>query len=324
MFCPRCNTELSDSASICSQCGLPVSATSPLQPWTSTFSYLPSGAPQWPTTASPQTPYYAAGNTQRTNTNVSVASHDELEPDRPRRKPGSLSLPTVLLLLFVSILVGGGLSYGAIALQNRANGPQQPTRLISLTPAATTTPGAQSPTPGTLSPTPGTTGDQLPTPLSFQHGVSPDLGFSIQFPTGWIQDKTQQGSNGNKDIAFHPSTQLPVTLFIAQISAANSAQVTSTTDINTSNIDGFGTNSNLPSPQVLTNTPTTRTIGGATWDEEDAVFTPTSGTAIHVVSLAVKHSVYYYNILFFAPTSAYDEAMAKYYTKMLDTFQFTA
>jgi len=235
-----------------------------------------------------------------------------------------LSLPTVLLLLFVSILVGGGLSYGAVALQNRLNGSQQPTRVISLTPAATTTPGAQSPTPGTQSPTPGTTGDQLPTPLSFQRGVSPDLGFSIQFPTGWVQDKPQQGTNGNKDIAFHPSTRLLVTLFIAQISAANSAQITSTTDINTANIQGFGTNSNLPSPQMLTNTPTSRTIGGVTWDEEDAVFTPTSGTAIHVVSLAVKHTVYYYNILYFAPSSAYDEAMAKYYTKMLDSFQFTS
>lgn len=323
MFCPRCNTELSDSATICSQCGSPVSATSPLQTRTSTFSYLPVGAPQWPTTASPQMPYNIAGQTQRTNTHDPVASRDELEPDRPRRKPGSLGLPTVLLLLFVSILVGGGLSYGAVALQNRANG-SQPTHVISLTPAATTTPGTQSTTPGTQSPTPGATGDQLPTPLSFQHGVSPDLGFSIQFPTGWIQDKTQQGTNGNKDIAFHPSTQLLVTLFIAQISAANSAQITSTVDINTGNIQGFGTNSNLPSPQMLTNTPTSRKVGGVTWDEEDAVFTPTSGSAIHVVSLAVKHTVYYYNILFFAPTSAYDEAMAKYYTKMLDSFQFTA
>jgi zinc-ribbon domain len=321
MFCPRCNTELSDSATICSQCGSPVSATSLLQSRTSTFSYLPVGTPQWPTTASAPLPYKVATQTAYDPDD----SLDEWEPDGParKRKPGSLSLPAVLLLLFVSILVGGGLSYGAVALQNRANG-SQPTHVISLTHAATATPGTQSPTPGTQSPTPGVTGDQLPTPLSFQHGVSPDLGFSIQFPAGWIQDKTLQGSNGNKDISFHPSTQLLVTLFIAQISAANSAQITSTIDINTGNIQGFGTNSNLPSPQMLTNTPTSRKVGGVTWDEEDVVFTPTSGSAIHVVSLAVKHTVYYYNILFFAPTSTYDEAMAKYYSKMLDSFQFTS
>ncbi len=321
MFCPRCNTELSDSATICSQCGSSVSATSSLQPRISAFSYLPAGAPQWPATASAPLPYKIATQIEYDPDD----SFQELEPDGParKRKAGSLSLPAVLLLLFASILVGGGLSYGAVALQNRANG-SQPTRVISLTPVATTTPGALSPTPGTLSPTPGATGDQLPTPLSFQQGVSPDLGFSIQFPTGWVQDKTLQGSNGNKDIAFHPSTQLLVTLFIAQISAANSAQITSTVDINTGNIQGFGTNSNLPSPQMLTNTPTSRKVGGITWDEEDAVFTPTSGSAIHVVSLAVKHTVYYYNILFFAPTTTYDEAMTKYYTKMLDSFKFTS
>ena len=319
MLCPRCNTELSDSASVCSQCGSPVFAAAAVQTQAPAFSYLPPGAPRWPTTASPQIPYTLAGQTQRTYTSAPPGSRDkdELEPERPRRKPGALSVPFVLLLLFASILVGGGLSYGALALQNLNNSPQQQTRVIPLTPVATTTPGAQSSTPTT-------TGDQLPTPGSFQRAVSTELGFSMQFPSGWVQDKTQQISNGNKNIVFHPSTQLPVTLLIAQISAANSAQATGTAEINTANIQGFGSANSLPSPQVLTNTPTTRTIGGVSWDEEDAVFAPSGGLSIHVVSLAVKHNVYYYNILYFAPTSAYDEAMAKYYTKMLDSFQFTS
>lgn len=146
----------------------------------------------------------------------------------------------------------------------------------------------------------------------------------MKFPSGWIQEKTQQGSNGNKDIAFHPSTQLPVSMIVLQISAANSAQITNASDINTANIQEFGTANSLSSPQISTNTPTTRTIGGVTWAEEDAVFTTSSGTAYHVVSLTAKHKVYYYNILYFAPSTAYDEAMAKYYSKMLDSFQFTS
>lgn len=154
--------------------------------------------------------------------------------------------------------------------------------------------------------------------------MSTDLGFSIQFPSGWVQDKTQQATNGNKNIVFHPSTQLPVTLFIAQISASNSARASSTNDINTANIQGFGTVNSLPTPQVLTNTPTSRKVGGVTWNEEDAVFGTSSTNSLHVVSLAVKHNVYYYNILFFAPTTSYDEAMTKYYSKMLDSFQFTS
>jgi hypothetical protein len=245
----------------------------------------------------------------------------ELESDRPgrKRKPGSLSLPAVLLLLFASILVGGGLSYGAVALQNRANGSQQSAGAISLTPVAKTTP-----TPGAQSSTPTPTGNQLPTPLAFQQGVSSDLGISIQFPAGWTQGKVQQSTSGDKDIAFRPSTQIPVTLFILQISAANSAQLSNTNDINTGLINSFGTNSNLPSPQILTNTPTNRTIGGVSWDEEDALFVPTQASSLHVASLAVKHTVYYYEILFYAPSSAYDEAMSKYYSKMLDSFKFTS
>jgi hypothetical protein len=244
-----------------------------------------------------------------------------LEPGGParKRKPGSLSLPVVLLLIFVSILIGGGLAYGSLALQNRANGSQQPTRPISLTPVAKTTP-----TPGAQSSTPTPTGNQLPTPLSFQQAISPDLKISIQYPAGWTQGQIQQSSNGNKDIAFRPSTQIPVTLFILQISAANSAQLSSTSDINTGLINSFGTNSNLSSPQMLTNTPTNRTIGGVSWDEQDAVFGANTTSSLHVASLAVKHTIYYYEILFYAPTSAYDEAMSKYYTKMLDSFKFTA
>lgn len=317
MLCPRCNTELPDSASVCSQCGSPVFASAPVQ--TLTFSYLPPGAPRWPTTASPQTLFTLSGQTRTAPISVAPGPRDNerLEPERPRRRRGSLSIPFAVLLLFASILVGGGLTYGALALQKLNNGPQQPARVISLTPAAQTTPGATS-----ASPT--TTGNQFPTPASFQRAVSTELGFSIQFPSDWVQDKTQQISNGNKNIVFHPSAQLPVTLLIAQISAANSAQATGTAEINSANIQGFGTANNLPSPQVLTNTPTTRSVGGVSWDEEDAVFAPSGGLSVHVVSLAVKHKVYYYNIVYFAPTSSYDEAMTKYYTTMLDSFQFTS
>jgi hypothetical protein len=233
------------------------------------------------------------------------------------------------LLVVASILVGGGLTYGVLALQSIGKSPQQ-TRVIQVTPVpsataapATTPTLTPSLTPG-ASPTTGTNGNQLPTPISFQRGVSTDLGISLQFPSGWVQEKTQQGSNGNKDIAFHPTTQLPVSMIILQISAANSAQITNISDINNANIQEFGSANSLPSPQISTNTPTSRVIGGATWVEEDAVFTTSSGLAIHVVSLSVKHNVYYYNILFFAPSSSYDEAMAKYYKKMLDTFQFTS
>lgn len=139
MLCPRCNTELPDSASICSQCGSPIFAAAPMQPQVSSFSYLPSGTPPWPTTASGQLPFPLAGQTPRTYNGTPLATSDMAEAERPKRKSGSLSWPAVLLVLFASVLVGGGLSFGALALQNRGNSPQQ-LPAISLTHPATLLP----------------------------------------------------------------------------------------------------------------------------------------------------------------------------------------
>jgi hypothetical protein len=148
----------------------------------------------------------------------------------------------------------------------------------------------------------------------------------MQYPSDWIQDTPQSSPAGNKAIAFHPPTQaqLPVFLSVGEISTANSATVKSTAEVNQANTDGFGSSNNLLNPQPVTTTPKQRTIGSASWDEQDTLYTTGNGTAIHLVTLTVKHSKNYYNILFFAPSSVFDEAMTKYYTQMLNTFTFTA
>ena len=75
---------------------------------------------------------------------------------------------------------------------------------------------------------------------------------------------------------------------------------------------------------MLTDTPKQRSIGGITWDEQDATYSTSNGDVIHIASISVKHNKTYYNILYYAPTSVYDEAVQKYYTQMLNTFKFTA
>src|SRR5689334_5228348 len=52
MNCPRCGTDLPDSATFCHKCGSSFPATS--------FSYLPEGTPAWPTKV-PQNFSYTAG-----------------------------------------------------------------------------------------------------------------------------------------------------------------------------------------------------------------------------------------------------------------------
>lgn len=146
----------------------------------------------------------------------------------------------------------------------------------------------------------------------------------MQYPSDWVEDQLQQTTSGNLSIAFHPQRQLPVYFRVGEISATNSASVPSTSVVNQVNIDNFGSNNNLTNAQTLTNTPQQRTIGGMTWDEQDTMFTASDGSLIHVVSLTVKHNKNYYNILYFAPSNVYDEAVQKYYGQMLNTFKFTS
>src|SRR5579864_1140336 len=212
MFCPRCHTELPDAAYACSQCGMVVSPSvqvgqssttatpetpaSLYQP--TSFSYLPAGTPQWPAVVPQhiwQMPYDQA-QSQPGQLSSEVAA------EKLTARKNSLSAPTVLLLFFVSILVGGGLTYGLLALGRGNTQPTPPLTLhVSSTPAASATPGSITPTP--------TTTNQLPTPTSFltlSTNVANDVGISVKYPSSWAIDPPQKSSQSTY-LDLHPSPQ---------------------------------------------------------------------------------------------------------------------
>lgn len=309
MNCPRCNTELPDSAVFCVQCG------STIRP--ATFSYLPTGVPAWPTEQLKGT-HYTNGAPSESNLFVIQSEAGSVESSNATvPKKNRLGIPAIIGLFFLSILIGGGLTFGILYLngQRLSFGPQPTLKLLKLP-----TPGTSS-TAVSLTPTPQ--GNQLPTPTAFQSATNKDLGISLQFPSDWIQDPAQKTTSGNTSVSYHPQQNLPVSMFIARLSSSVSAQVTDTNEVNQANIQGFGTNNNLLNFKALTNTPQHRTIGGISWDEQDATYSTSSGLLIHVVSISVKHNAIYYNILYFAPDSAYDEAFQKYYSPMLNSFTFS-
>lgn len=309
MNCPRCNTELPDLAVFCVQCG------STIRP--ATFSYLPTGVPAWPTEQLKDTHYTNGAPSESALFVVqSEASSGKSSYAAPFKK-NRLGIPAIIGLFILSLLIGGGLTFGILYLngQRLSIGPQPTLKLLKL-PTPSTSPTAVS-----LTPTPQ--GNQLPTPTAFQSATNKDLGISLQFPSDWIQDPAQKTTSGNTSVNFHPQQNLPVSMFIARLSSSVSAQVTDTNEVNQANIQGFGTNNNLQNFKALANTPQHRTIGGFSWDEQDATYSTSSGLLIHVVSISVKHNAIYYNILYFAPDSAYDEAFQKYYSPMLNSFKFS-
>lgn len=309
MFCPRCNTELPDSAALCSNCGSPVSVASPLQTQAATFSYLPAGTPQWPATASANAPYNTTGYAQKT---VEPAyAPPQHEPEGPRRKSNSLSFPTVLLLLFVSILVGGGLTFGVLTLQNRGNSPR-PAHAITLTPATAQTPSATT--------TPGAQGTTLPTPSSFHPISSTDIGVSTQYPSDWTADAPQK-STTSTILSVHPTQPDGIAISFERFTQSTSATIKSTSDVNQNNFAQFQAIQSVSNFKVTTSAAAQQTIGGAQWDEQDATFS-SNNIVYHLTTIAAQYKQMYYDIVYFAPDSVYGQAVQKYFQPMLTSFKF--
>ena len=137
MNCPRCNTELPDSAVFCVQCG------STIRP--ATFSYLPTGVPAWPTEQLKGTQYKNEAQSESVQLVVQseASSSESSNATTPKKK--RLGIPVMIGLFILSILIGGGLTFGILYIngQRLAIGPQPtlkplqlPTQSASSTPAS--------------------------------------------------------------------------------------------------------------------------------------------------------------------------------------------
>src|SRR5258708_20661504 len=155
MNCPRCNTELPDTATYCVQCGAPSRPAS--------FSYLPEGTPPWPTSAPKNFSYMQETNVQPASSTYIEGTVSHLKTAAPKKS--SLSFPVIIGLFLLSILIGGGVTLGLLA----ANG----TQLFGTPP---TQPAVRLPTPSASStPVPTSTPQRnhLPNPTSFPTTPSP-------------------------------------------------------------------------------------------------------------------------------------------------------
>ncbi len=304
MTCPQCGNNLPDSATFCPKCG---STFRPVA-----FSYLPAGAPAWPTSP-PSRPLYATATASSAENELRSVSPSVA---KPRRSTGSILI--MLALFILTPLIGIGATLGVLWANGQIGGGAVHAS-VHVPAVSQQTPTANTPTPAGTS---SAQGNQLPTPTAFQTATSPQLGITVKYPSDWVQEAPQTTSAGNTSVLFHPQQQLPVEVSIGRLSAQNSSNVPSASVVNQVNIQGFGSNQNLKNPQNLTDTPQHSMIGGVSWDQQDTTFLTDNGDLIHVVSLSVKYKNLYYNILYFAPGSVYDEAMQKYFKPMFDSFRF--
>ncbi len=293
MNCPRCSAELPDSALSCPRCGFQVRPTS--------FSYVSAGSPPWPTTVPQSLSYVTGAGSQTTQTAKPMqqtANTPVAESARASRK-STLGIPSIIALFFISILVGGGATLGILFTSGRfpSNANNQPSRPVTL---------QQTPGPG-FAPTPsvGTPGSQLPTPTSFLA----------------IAGSPQKTTSGNTSIEIHPQ-QLPIDFIVGRISATNSAQIGSTSDINQATLTQFQGAQGISNFQIVQPSSPKRTIAGAQWDEQDATFDNQAGVTLHLTTVTVQHNKLYYTMFFYVPDTNYTEAIQKYFQPMFDSFKF--
>ncbi len=309
MNCPRCSAELPDSALSCARCGFQVRPAS--------FSYVPAGSPPWPTTMPQSFSYVTGAGSQTTQTAQPMQQTTNIPAAKSASasRKSTLGIPSIIALFFISILVGGGATLGILFTSGRfpSNANNQPSRPVTLQ----QTPGAGfAPTPSA-----GTPGSQLPTPTSFLAINSSDLGVSLKYPGGWIAGSAQKSTAGNTSIEIHPQ-QLPIDFIVGRLSATNSAQFASTSDINQANLAQIQGAQGISNFQIVQPSSPKRSIGGAQWDEQDATFSNQSNVTLHFTTITVQHNKLYYSMLFFVPDTNYTEAIQKYFQPMFDSFKF--
>lgn len=305
MNCPRCNTELPDTATTCDVCG---ASTRPAQ-----FSYLPSGVPSWPTTMPPNPPY-GAGTDLQSAQYVQKKESPTATKSASVAKKARLGIPAIIALFIVSILVGGGLTFGILY----ANGQQlsfgpQPTQPPVQLPAA-----SASPTPAS---TPAAQGTQLPTPTAFQTVTNSDVGITMKYPSDWVTDPAQKTSDSTS-FGIHPQQQIGIFISIERFSSSTSARFNSANAVNQNNLSQFQNLQGVANFQAIPASSQQRMVGGVQWDEKDATFNNSNGIAFHLTSIAVQRNKLFYDMLFYTPSMYYDEAMQKYFQPMLNSFKF--
>ncbi len=304
MKCSRCAAELPDSSTFCSTCG---AANPSGQLTTSSFSYLPAGAPPWPASAPGRYPYGA-----------SSPALVQLTAPRLTEKAGRTMGRTILtfaLIVLITLLVGVGSTLGVLASQGH----------FSAHPAAATKKAVAVPTQTQATPASTSTaqGNQLPAATSFKLTSVKDVNAALEYPSSWVQDALQKSTNATSLSIHTPQQgQIVINFSVTRYTDSLSATVTSPEVINQSIAQQFGQQNSLTNQQTIPSTGSPPTIGGTTWSELETSYLTSSSNKIDLMTVSVLHGKDYYNIFVFAPDSYYTEAIQKYIQHMFTTFKF--
>lgn len=301
MKCSQCSTELPDTTTFCPRCGTGTHTSR-----TSRFSYLPPGAPPWPTTVPQQlsnaTVAYGAP-TIATLTDKKVSGHSG-------RKAGNiLGIIAVLVIApLVAALITAATLYSNGQLTGLAAKPMNSSN--------TSNPTTTTPQPNNSQPT-----NSLPTPTSFKTTSNTTINMSLKYPSDWTLGTPQQ-STAATSLAINSQDQIGISFVINRLSNAINSSINGVDDLNTSTVQGLQQIQGSHEIQTVQATNASPTIAGEKWSQKDATMLDSQNTKIHFTTIADKHSKSYYVIYFLVPDNIYQEALQKYLNPMLSSVKF--
>jgi len=233
-------------------------------------------------------------------------------PTQPKRS-NIVIIVAIVFLVFAIVIVG---VFGTLfAIQG--NNKPQPTVVAQATVAPTATPSPSPTEEPTPSPTPTIAVTPTPAPdpnFSWCGAPCAQNGYQVQFPNGWSQSGTQDGSG----IQFTFTTQPDV---YSAFKTPNS-NAPSFNDLINADIQGLMAQVKPATPPTTISTGT-QTIGGASWNYQIINYqAPSTGQVVQVVVYAIIRENKSYVIELASQQSNFQAMQDTYFNPMLTRFQF--
>ncbi len=298
----RSTTDPSDSATF-----YPEDEASSSQGHPTSFSYLPPGAPPWPTTVPQQLPYVVEAAPAPQVAAVPAARTGA----KPRRSVASIL--SIIAVLILTPLLGAAATFG-ILYYNGAFAANTPAHnSASKTTDTQTTAGA--------TPTAVQQVTSLPAATSYKQDKETTMNLSLEYPSDWTAGPIDQ-SGDPIALPIQAPQQYGINFVVTRFSSSTSSTITNADEVNSVHIQALAKLQGVHTVTNVTVANTQPTIGGTKWAQKEATFMDSSNAKIHFTTITALHNKDYYSIYFFVPDTLYQDAMQKYLQHMLNSLQF--
>ena len=302
MKCTNCSTDLGETTNCCPHCGeRNIAEERSITKETAsgqdqTVSYLPAGAPSWPTNLASLPRSDKNGMIQMKERESDLATDpipfDESAPFTPTKVPWWRRLGWLVLIPVIgSLILLGLLTVG-----------------------------------GTIRTGPSATGGSIqgsaPGMSSFKTYSNQDINMSFQYPADWSTGTMTQEANVSSTVPVNPPQNDGLKMFISHLNGGFSGFFNDATELNRHNLQTLFQIPKVSNIQKVAGAGKQFTIAGMTWEETEATLQIDTSPILRFVTISAMHNGSYYSIYFMLADSVYQQVMQAYIQPLLNSIKF--